>query len=110
MLTYTQLAQHRENSTSAVTAYTCPLNSTVQIFIKITNSNAVAVTCSVFHDDDGIVYDESTAIVWQTSVNPGELLEIDRVFLNNSASSIGVQTDTANAITITVYGIVRDDG
>ncbi|MGW8300423.1 MAG: hypothetical protein ACWGNO_00060 [Desulfobacterales bacterium] len=38
---------------------------------------------------------------------PGALLELDHIFINNAAGHIAYRTSVANALTATVYGVVR---
>lgn len=107
MQQYTQLAQARENSTNAVSIYQSPAGKTVQAFLKITNTTTDEALVRVFHDTNGSTYDESTALIYDLSILPGYLLEIDHIFMDNSAGNLAYRTDTANALTATVYGIIR---
>jgi len=104
---YTQLAQARENSTSAVSVYQSNVGETVQVFLKIANVSAGAADVSVYHDQNGTTYDQSTALVYALELTPGELLELDHIFVNNPSGHIAYQSSVANALTITVYGVVR---
>jgi hypothetical protein len=106
-LTYTQLAQHRENSTNPVSLYQCGTGETAQCFLKIANVSDNVVEVRVFHDQTGSTYDETTAIVWNLLLCSGQLLEIDHIFIDDSSGNLAYRTDTANAINATLYGIVR---
>lgn len=106
-LTYSQLAQARENSTNAVSVYSPSSGETVQAFIKIANTTAAAVAVRVFHDDNGTTYDESTAIVWDVEVDTGQILEIDKIFMDDATGNLAYRSASANALTATVYGIVK---
>jgi len=102
---YKQLAQVRENSTNAVSVYSPGAGETVQAFIKITNTTSSTVEGRVFHDNDGTTYDETTAIVWDIDIEPGQILEIDKIFMDNGDGNLAYRSSVANALTITVYGI-----
>ena len=107
LLTYDQVAQHRENSTSAVSVYSPSINTTVQAFVKIANVSDETVLCSVFHDNNGTTYNESTALVFEMPIMPGQILEIDHIFFSDETGNLAVQSSVANAIVATVYGIIR---
>ncbi|MBT7628771.1 MAG: hypothetical protein HN597_03580 [Desulfobacula sp.] len=104
---YSQLAQARENSTNAVSVYSPGAGETVQIFAKVANTTAATAKVRVFHDNDGTTYDETTTIAWDVEIEPGQFLEIDKVFMDNSAGNLAYRSDTANALVMTVYGIVK---
>jgi hypothetical protein len=104
---YTQLAQARENSTSAVSIYQSNVGETVQVFIKVANVSDASANVSVYHDQNGTTYDQSTALVYNLKLVPGELLEVDHIFVNNPSGHIAYQSSVANALTATVYGVVR---
>ena len=104
---YTQLAQARENSTSAVSIYQSATGETVQIFIKIANVSSSVASARVFHDQNGTTYDQSTALVYDFKLRPGDILEIDHIFVNNPSGHIAYRSSVANALTATVYGVVR---
>lgn len=107
MLVYTQLAQHRENSTNPVSVYSTSSDETVQVFLKLTNLTNDVVAVRVFHDLNGTTYDQSTALVWDLELGPGTILELDHVFMDDSTGNLAYRTDTANAINATVYGIIK---
>lgn len=107
MLTYTQLAQTRLSTTSAVNIYQCGTGEEVQAFIKVSNTGSNPASIRVFHDHNGSTYDESTAIVWDMPIEAGGLLELDHIFINNPSGSIAVRSDTANILTVTLYGVVK---
>jgi hypothetical protein len=103
-----QLAQHRENSTSAVSIYS-PANSETAVIKSITlcNTTGSAATCRVFMDNDGTTYDETTARYYDKSVPANDSIELSVFWvLNNPTGNIAFQNGTANAITITVDGAV----
>lgn len=104
---YTQLAQVRAATTANTDLYQSGPAETVQIFIKICNTTSAPALVRVFHDQNGTTYDETTALVWDMKILPGALLELDHIFFNNAAGHIAYRTSVANALTATVYGVVR---
>ena len=101
-----QLGQARENSTNAVSVYS-PAASTTAVVknITITNTTGSAVDASLFVDDDGTTYDESTALLYQKSVPANDYIEYTGfVAMNNENGNIAYQSGTANALTITIFG------
>jgi hypothetical protein len=104
---YEQLAQVRENSTNAVSIYSPAASKVVQAFLKICNTTAAVAAVRVFHDKNGTTYDETTALFWDTNINPGQTLEVDRIFMSDSTGNLAYRSDTANALTATVYGIIK---
>lgn len=108
MLTYSQIAQLRASSTSPELLYgSSSLRETIQIFIKICNTVAADVAVRVFHSPSGATYDETTAIVWDMILTPGDILELDHIFVTSPAERIAYRTDTADALNATVYGVTR---
>ena len=107
IISYSQLAQSRESSTNAVSIYSPSAGEIVQIFLKIANTTAATVAVRVFHDEDGSTYDESTTIAWDVDIEPGQFLEIDKIFMETAAGNLAYRSATANALTATVYGIVK---
>jgi hypothetical protein len=107
MIQYKQLVQARENSTNAASIY-ANSNDTrqAQLFIKIANVSTTNAYCRVFNDDSGSTFDQSTAIFYDFLIRPGETLEVDHVLVNNTSARIGYRSSVANALTITVYGII----
>lgn len=104
---YTQLAQYRVANTSPLSIYQSGTSQTVQLFIKICNVSSGSAFVRVFHDQNGTTYDESTALVYDLKILPGELLELDHIFANNPSGNIAYRSSVANALTATVYGVVR---
>ncbi len=103
-----QLFQHRENSTNAVNIFSCGVNEEVEVSkIIFVNTSAAKVKICLFHDDDGTIYDESTAIMWNLEIEPGFPFPwTPRIDMNNYSGSLGFSVSVANAITITGYGSV----
>ena len=102
-----QLFQARENSTNAVSVYSPAADTnTVVKHLRVVNTSGGNADLTLYHDDDGTTYDESTAIEWQTTLATGETFEIDNTFiaLNNSSGNLAYKSSVANALTITGWG------
>ena len=109
---YKQIAQARENSTNPVSLYSPSKDAagnteTANIFVKFVNVTTAAVSVRVFHDDDGTTYDETTAIAWDIQIDPGTILEMDKIFMNDADGNLAYRSSVANAITATVYTVVK---
>lgn len=103
-----QIAQLRPANTSAAT-----LVSEVRPFfvdlIIICNTTSSSAVFSIFHDEDGTTYDESTALMFNATLQGGDMAYVDvpRGIANNKVSgTIGVKSGTASALTFTAYGEV----
>jgi hypothetical protein len=104
---YTQLSQNRVANTSPLSIYQSGVSETVQIFVKICNVSSGSAFVRVFHDQNGSTYDQSTAIIYDLKLSAGELLELDHIFVNNPSGNVAYRSSVANALTATVYGVVR---
>lgn len=102
-----QLAQAREASTNAVSVYS-PGASTTAIIreIWLANTTANSATFSIFCDDNGTTYDQTTALVYLNTLEGYESRRIPcYITMNDSTGNLGYQLGTASAITITVFGV-----
>ena len=107
-----QLGQARENSTNAVSVYSPGVSTTAIISsIRICNNTGSARTFSLFLDDDGTTYDESTAIYFNAPLTANQTLAIDGFMaMNNSSGNLAYSASLAQAVTITVFGAeITDD-
>lgn len=107
MLAKKLLAQLRATNTTATTVYSPNAGETVQVFVKIANTSASEIKVRVFNHNVGSTLDESTAIAWDVPIASGEIFEMESIFMDDENGNIGYRTDTANAATITIYGIVQ---
>jgi hypothetical protein len=106
-LIYSQLGQYRENSTNPVSIYSPDAGQTAQLFLKIANVSGSPALVRLFHDENGTTYDQSTALIYDLKIMPGEILEVDHIFINDSTGNVAYRSSVANALTATVYGVVR---
>lgn len=101
-----QLGQARENSTNAVSVYS-PGASTTAIIksIVICEQAGGAATFRIFLDDDGAVYDQSTALYYDIAITANSTTQIDTYWaMNNASGNLAYRSSVANALTITVFG------
>lgn len=105
-----QLAQMRPANTSTATAYTAKKQTEVTRFV-ICNTTASPTTFSLYHDDDGTTYDQTTALVYSASVAANTTQFVDffgtgsGIFVTANGT-IGVQSGTASALTFSIYGVL----
>lgn len=100
------LAQSRPAGTGATLAYTGPANGAAIVrYILVANTTALAAAYSIYLDDDGTTYDQTTALFYAISLaaNDTELIDIE-LPLTSSSANLAVQTGTGSAITFTVIG------
>ena len=103
-----QVAQLRPGVTTAVNAYTASIVTEIRK-IAICNTTGSSALFSFYHDDDGSTFDQSTALHYQEAVpaNTTTYINADMEAGGISISTggqIGVQSDTASALTFTLYG------
>jgi len=102
-----QLAQRRDNDTSTHSLYS-PGASTTTIVREIIfcNTSGSGATFRLFLDDDGSTYDQTTALFYDMSVPADQAYSISGFFpMNNSSGNLAYSQNTANAFTITVFGV-----
>jgi hypothetical protein len=100
------LDQTRPSVTTPVEVLTGPANVT---FVSVCNTSGGAAFFSLFHSQDQspAVYDETTALHWQTPVVEGDTVYIEwpqPLVLAGSDDTLAVQSSVADALTFTVYG------
>ena len=101
-----QLGQLRPDNTTAASVYSPSPNVTwVAKSLVICNTSGALAKARIFHDEDGTTYDETTALMWDVDVMADETVFIDNFLAgSDSTGNVGVRTDTANALTFTLYG------
>jgi len=104
-----QLGQLRPANTTATSIYSPGANTNTDIKgIHIANTSGATAAYRLFHDDNGTTYDETTTLAWDVSLAAGETINIDTLIsMDDSTGNLAVRTDTANALTFTVYGAER---
>lgn len=106
MIVEKQLGQARENSTNAVSVYSPPVSTnTIIKCITLCNTTSGNETFSLYMDDDGTTYNESTAKYFDFPLTAKDTLVINTYWaMNNSSGNLAYKVSAANAITITVDG------
>ena len=105
-----QLAQTRPANTSTATAYTAKKQTEITQVI-VCNTTGSPATFSLYHDDDGSTYDQTTALVYSASVAANTMLSLSAdgaglgIFVTANGT-IGVQSGTASALTFSIYGVL----
>lgn len=100
------LGQARENSTNAVSVYSPAIKTTAVIkTVVLCNQTGSAATFRIFLDDDGTTYSEATALFYDAPLAANSTVTIDTFWtMNNVDGNLAYRSNTANAITITVFG------
>jgi hypothetical protein len=80
--------------------------------IVVCNTAATTESFSVFHDDDGTTYDQTTALFYGVTSMPGTTTVIDSPaeglgFVVKATGTIGIKSSTASALTFTLYGVTE---
>jgi hypothetical protein len=99
-----QLAQSRPGTTGATSAYS-PSYETTVTSVVVCNQGGTTPSFSIYLDDDGTTYDETTALFWSVPMTTNETVIIDCEWhMTNTAGNLAVQTSIANDVTFTVFG------
>ena len=106
-----QLAQARPGDTNNATLYSPPAYTKTRIVsLFICNTSGAVADARVFHDDDGTTFSEATALYWDLSVGAKETAEKElEMLMDDTSGAIGVRSDTADALTFTIYGEEVED-
>jgi len=108
-----QLAQVRPGVTTPVVALTMGAGKAgIVRGFRVTNTSGVGDVplFRLFHDNDGAVYDESTALYWDVPVHPGVPFENDGLLcLAPAAGNLAVRTSIISVLTFTFYGYNEDE-
>ena len=107
-----QLAQIRPGVTTAVTAFSADQQGHEITRLVICNTTGSPVNASIFHDDDGTVYDQTTALEYATPIAANASLTLlaraeGGGIKISRGGALGVQSSTADALTFTLYGITE---
>lgn len=107
-----QVAQSRPSGTSAVSVYTASIRTEITLIV-VCNTTGTAADFSIFHDDDGSTFDQTTALHYAESLAANTSTRIEFAspgsgLMVSVGGQIGVQTGTADALTFTVYGVTED--
>ena len=102
-----QLGQARDNDTDTHSVYSPAADTTAIVTtIILANTSDSSAKVRVFIDDDGTTYNQATAIAYDIIIARGSSEVIMGFFpMNNEDGNLAYQQGTANAITITVFGV-----
>lgn len=101
---FKELAQSRPSGTSAASVFQ-PAALAFIDSILVANVGADA-KFSIYLDQDGTTYSEATALYYQNNLLSGTTLEFhfEKGIPITKSGNLAVQTNTASAITFSVYG------
>ena len=101
------MGQTRPNSTTATSLYTPAATVTAAIIKTIVIANVTNLTAafSLFFDDNGTTYDETTAFAWKVLIEGNTTVQFDGYYaMSDPAGNVAVQTDSANYLNFTAWG------
>lgn len=106
-----QLAQSRPANTSTATAFTASVRTEITAIV-ICNTTGSATTFSIYHDDDGTTYDQTTALVYAAALAANTTITIGAEgdgagVLIKAGGSLGIQSGTSNACNFSIYGVTQ---
>jgi len=73
--------------------------------VIISNHEATAGTFSLWHDDDGTTYDDTTNLAEGVPIDANSMVVLDVWWPIDTAGNIAADADAANKLTITLYGV-----
>lgn len=99
-----QLGQSRPATTAAASLYS-PADGVVAKVEKVVVVGTAAAVASIFHDENGTTYDQSTALMYDRTVAANEsiIFEIG-AYMNDPSGNLAVKTSVNSALTFTAYG------
>jgi hypothetical protein len=101
-----QLGQLRPANTNAASIYS-PGSGVTAIIKNITvcNTTGSVAKFGVFHHETGTTYDQSTALFYDCVIQRNQTVVLPAfMVMHNTSGNLAVKTDTANALTFSVYG------
>lgn len=102
-----QLGQSRPGNTTAASLYSPADGVVAEITgIVVAETAGTGAAFRICHDEDGTTYDETTALYWDTPVAANTSIEREMsIYMVDPSGNLSVRTDTAGALTFTVYGL-----
>ena len=108
-----QLGQVRPADANAASLYSPSANVKTEITgIVVCETSAVADSFRIFHDEDGAVYDQTTALFFDEAIaaNTTRLITFERgLWMRNPLGNLAIRAATGNALTFTAYGIEHEE-
>lgn len=107
-----QLVQSRPSGTTATSVYTASLATEISLIV-VCNTTASNSDFSLYHDDDGSTFDQTSALFYAVPVAGNTTVTISSDSIGAglqvaASGQIAVQTSVANALTFTIYGTTED--
>jgi len=106
--TLQQLAQTRPAGTVAVSALSPGAGEEILVkTIIISNNSGASSDYSIYHDDNGTTYDDTTRLFGPVTVadKESEVVEVN-IMANDATGNIAVQNSVAASLNFTLYGSV----
>lgn len=102
-----QIAQARPG-TSPTSVFTASIATEITKIV-ICNTTGAAANATLYHDDNGSTFDQTTALLYAKSIPANDYLIIDAQAGSGGVSvqkngQLAVQSGTSNALTFTFYG------
>lgn len=106
--TFQQLGQVRENGTAAVSVVQATALTKITS-VEICNNTAVATTFSLWRDEDGVTYDDTTVIFKDAPLAANTTFGLTQLaWWLKEDGNLAYAPGTANAVTITVDGEIEN--
>lgn len=102
-----QLAQARENGTSAVSVYSASSKTKIKS-VQLCNNSGSPTSFSLYLDNDGTTYNSDTALFVDTALEADQSLQMDVEWPLDAGGNLAYAPGDANAVTITVGGEVQE--
>lgn len=105
-----QLDQTHFTDTNAAAVYSPSKGVKGEITsIFVANNSGSAITYNIFHDDDGTTYSNLTSLFFgvELAANSTDLITLEEAGVivdGDTDGTVGAQCNTANVMTITLYG------
>ena len=96
----------RPSAVAAETIFSPRTGETViLVSLYVCNLSAVDIEYSIYFDNDGTTYNETTALAFNTPLQAKttEIIEL-QIPMQNSRGNLAVQTSSANDINFTLFG------
>ena len=85
--------------------------------IIVCNTTASAATFSIFLDNDGTTYDQTTALIYGYELGANDMMMFSfgqdaesGLYLTDVSGSLALKSDTASALTFTINGAIMVAG
>ena len=100
------LGQTRPGNTTAAAGYTAVVQTEITS-VLVCNTSSSSAKFRLFHDEGGSSYDQTNALFYDAVIAAGQTVSIhaeEHGLGLEAADTLGVRTDTASALTFSIYG------